>query len=141
MNPLDMANHHQVLAYGYELDGNDLKIHVYDPTWSGADEVISLNISDPNHATDVLFRWWKNMDLLGLLIASLGILHNLSSKLPHFLKLLLVLFLSPASLLSIVLKSLRASYKISKVNLILYHFLLVAQKQQFQVKSERLIID
>ena len=62
INASDMAHHHQVLAYGYQRNGNDLKIHVYDPSCTGgADEVISLNISDPNHTTDVSYSGGGNI--------------------------------------------------------------------------------
>ena len=30
-NPLDLGMNHQVLAYGYELDGTALTLRVYDP--------------------------------------------------------------------------------------------------------------
>ena len=51
---LDMGKNHQVLAYGYTLNGNDLVINVYDPNYPGNDNVtISLNIGDPQHTTDV----------------------------------------------------------------------------------------
>jgi hypothetical protein len=55
MNPSDMKHHHQVLGYGYQLNGNDLKIHVYDPNSPGDDIMISLNISDPIHTTNVSY--------------------------------------------------------------------------------------
>jgi hypothetical protein len=53
-NALDMGNNHQVLAYGYTLNGNDLVINLYDPNEQGDDNVtISLNIGDPQHTTEV----------------------------------------------------------------------------------------
>lgn len=53
-DPFKMGQNHQVLAYGYTLNGNDLVINVYDPNYPGSDNVtISLNIGDPQHTTDV----------------------------------------------------------------------------------------
>lgn len=50
----DLKNCHQVLAWGYDLDDNaNLNIHIYDPNYIGDDNVISLNIGDPNNNTAV----------------------------------------------------------------------------------------
>lgn len=38
-DPLDLKEDHQVLAYGYDLDGRDLTLHVYDPNLPGRDDV------------------------------------------------------------------------------------------------------
>jgi len=47
-NPLEMGRNHQVLAYGYDLEGSDLTLHVYDPNWPGADDVtLHLDVADP----------------------------------------------------------------------------------------------
>lgn len=44
MDPLDLKENHQVLAYGYELDGNRLTLLLYDPNRPGRDDVrISLD--------------------------------------------------------------------------------------------------
>jgi hypothetical protein len=49
-----LGENHQVLAYGYELDGDDLRIRVYDPNSPNDDRVaITLNIHDPQHTTPV----------------------------------------------------------------------------------------
>ena len=46
-NPLQMGRNHQVLAYGYDLDGSDLTLHVYDPNWPGDDDVtLRLDLAD-----------------------------------------------------------------------------------------------
>jgi hypothetical protein len=51
-----MGENHQILAYGYELDGHDLKLFVYDPNSPDDDWlVISLNIGDPQHTTQVSY--------------------------------------------------------------------------------------
>lgn len=53
-NPFEMGQNHQVLAYGYCLDGTDLTIRLYDPNYPNDDNVtISLNIADPQHTTPV----------------------------------------------------------------------------------------
>ena len=38
-NPLRLTGNHQVLAYGYELDGTAIRLRVYDPNWPGRDAV------------------------------------------------------------------------------------------------------
>lgn len=53
---LAIGQNHQVLAYGYELNGNDLTINIYDPNYPDNDDVtLSLNISDPWHVTPVTY--------------------------------------------------------------------------------------
>ncbi len=48
-NPLRLARHHQVLAWGYDLDGTRLALRIYDPNWPGDDEVtIALDLGDPD---------------------------------------------------------------------------------------------
>ncbi len=49
-NPSRLGENHQVLAYGYELDGDDLTLKVYDPNTdlAAADQVcLSLCLADP----------------------------------------------------------------------------------------------
>ncbi len=56
LDPTQMGNNHQVLAWGYKLDGTDLTIHVYDPNIPNDDSVtMSLSIADPQHTTDVTY--------------------------------------------------------------------------------------
>jgi hypothetical protein len=56
-NLTKMGENHQVLAYGYDLNGLDLKILVYDPNFPDDDDIsITLNIGDPMHTTDVFFH-------------------------------------------------------------------------------------
>jgi hypothetical protein len=38
-NPRDVGKNHQVLAYGYDLDGTDLTIWLYDPNYANRDDV------------------------------------------------------------------------------------------------------
>ncbi len=48
-NPLELTRNHQVLAWGYDLDGPTLVLRIYDPNWPGDDEVtITLDVSDPD---------------------------------------------------------------------------------------------
>jgi hypothetical protein len=54
-----LGDNHQVLAYGYELINDELTLYIYDPNYHGKDKVtMSLNISDPDHPTQV--RYWRN---------------------------------------------------------------------------------
>jgi hypothetical protein len=54
LNPFDLKHNHQVLAYGYDLDGPDLTLWVYDPNRPGDDRVtVSLSLGDPRRATAV----------------------------------------------------------------------------------------
>ncbi len=56
-NPAELGHNHQVMAYGYDLDGaGNLALHVYDPNTAQdqADTVtISLSLLDPEHATPI----------------------------------------------------------------------------------------
>ncbi len=48
-NPLYLTHDHQVLAWGYDLDGGRLALRIYDPNWPGDDEVtLTLDIGDPH---------------------------------------------------------------------------------------------
>lgn len=50
-DPFQMGRNHQVLAYGYELDGNDVTLDLYDPNWPLDDAVtLRFNISDARAA-------------------------------------------------------------------------------------------
>jgi hypothetical protein len=52
LNPGDLGENHQVLAYGYELEGEDLRILIYDPNCSDDDNVaIELNIGHPQNTS------------------------------------------------------------------------------------------
>lgn len=56
VDPGQIFYNHQVLAYGYELDGTDLKIFVYDPNFVENNNIaISLSIADPQHTTSVTY--------------------------------------------------------------------------------------
>ncbi len=54
LDPTQMGKNHQVLAYGYDLDGADLMIRLYDPNNPNDDTVtMSLSIAEPEHTTSV----------------------------------------------------------------------------------------
>lgn len=51
VDPQLLGHNHQVVAYGYDLDGSALTIRIYDPNWPGdATVTIRLDISDPKGA-------------------------------------------------------------------------------------------
>ena len=50
-DPRQLKHDHQVLAYGYDLHGEILKLRLYDPNQPGRDDVtLSLCIADPSRA-------------------------------------------------------------------------------------------
>ncbi|MGG3471453.1 hypothetical protein ABES02_28795 [Neobacillus pocheonensis] len=54
LNPFQIRKHHQVLAYGYDLNDNNLSINIYDPNLPSDDDVtLSLNIEKPDSKTIV----------------------------------------------------------------------------------------
>jgi hypothetical protein len=54
LDPFQMGDNHQVLAYGYDLDGTDLTIRLYDPNFQNDDSVsMSFSIARPDHTTPV----------------------------------------------------------------------------------------
>ncbi|MBZ5657073.1 MAG: hypothetical protein LAO56_17540 [Acidobacteriia bacterium] len=56
LDPTQMGKNHQVLAYGYKLNGTDLDIHVYDPNHPDDNTVkLSLSIADPQHTTTLTY--------------------------------------------------------------------------------------
>ena len=56
LDPTRIFDNHQVLVYGYELDGADLVMHVYDPNFENNNNIaISLSIADPQHTTPVAY--------------------------------------------------------------------------------------
>ncbi len=51
-----LGENHQVLAYGYDLEGDDLTLFIYDPNWHNRDDItLKLNVRDPEHKTDVTY--------------------------------------------------------------------------------------
>ena len=54
MATADLSRCHQVLAYGYDLDGAKLTIHIWDPNHpDDKSSAITLNIGDPKDTTPV----------------------------------------------------------------------------------------
>ena len=48
-NPLALTRNHQVLTWGYDLDGSALLLRIYDPNWPDDDDLtLSLNVSNPD---------------------------------------------------------------------------------------------
>ena len=50
---LHLANCHQVLAWGYDVAGTVVTIHLYDPNFLGDDQTITLDIANPDQATPI----------------------------------------------------------------------------------------
>jgi hypothetical protein len=53
-DPFDLKVNHQVLAYGYDLEGTELTLRLYDPNHPRNDEVtLSLSLANPSARTAV----------------------------------------------------------------------------------------
>jgi len=55
-DPSQLGKNHQVLAYGYELNGNELTVKVYDPNTepsSGDSVQLSLSLANPSGTTPI----------------------------------------------------------------------------------------
>lgn len=51
-----LGDNHQVLAYGYNLNGDQLSLHIYDPNKDEKDDVrLQINLSNPEHTTQVIY--------------------------------------------------------------------------------------
>jgi hypothetical protein len=47
LNPFNLTQSHQVLAFGYEVAGEAVTLRIYDPNWPGRDDVaITVSSSD-----------------------------------------------------------------------------------------------
>ena len=56
LSPFDLGKNHQVLAFGYDLIGSALTLHLYDSNNPNDDTVtMSLDIGNPDHTTDVTY--------------------------------------------------------------------------------------
>lgn len=52
----ELGENHQVMAYGYDLNGTDLTLYIYDPNYHNNDEInMQLSTADPQHATPVTY--------------------------------------------------------------------------------------
>ncbi len=56
----DLGGCHQVLAWGYDLDGTNLTIYIYDPDNTGDGNTITLDIGNPAHTTPISVSQWPN---------------------------------------------------------------------------------
>jgi hypothetical protein len=55
-NPANLARDHQVLAWGYDLDGERLTLHLYDPNWPLDDDVtLALDVGNPDGETALVY--------------------------------------------------------------------------------------
>jgi hypothetical protein len=51
-----LGENHQVLAYGYDLAGNDLTLFIYDPNTHDRDDItLKLDVGDPEHKIDIAY--------------------------------------------------------------------------------------
>ena len=58
-----LGENHQVLAYGYDLVGNDLTLFIYDPNFHDDNDItLKLNIADPEHKTLVTYSGPENVN-------------------------------------------------------------------------------
>jgi hypothetical protein len=55
----DLGQCHQVLAWGYDLDGTSLSISIYDPDFPGNTNTITLDIGNPAHTTPITVSNWS----------------------------------------------------------------------------------
>jgi hypothetical protein len=55
IDPFQLGENHQVLAYGYDLVADRLTLHIYDPNWPARDVTLSLSIADPNRPAPVAY--------------------------------------------------------------------------------------
>ena len=54
--PGDLGKNHQVLVYGYELEGDALKLMIYDPNAPGDDGAyLSVSLADPGLLSPVVY--------------------------------------------------------------------------------------
>jgi hypothetical protein len=52
LNPFRLTQSHQVLAYGYEVDGDTVTLRIYDPNWPSWDDIaVSFLEGDVQQAT------------------------------------------------------------------------------------------
>ncbi len=54
----NLSSCHQVLAWGYDLNGSDLTLHIYDPDNPGDNNTISLSIGNPSHPAPLTVSNW-----------------------------------------------------------------------------------
>jgi hypothetical protein len=47
-DPRKLSSNHQVVAYGYDIDGSQVTLRVYDPNWPGEEVRLGFDAGDPN---------------------------------------------------------------------------------------------
>jgi hypothetical protein len=55
-DPCDLGKNHQVLAFGYDLDGSDVSLHLYDPNYPNDDQVtLAFSTANPDMPTLITY--------------------------------------------------------------------------------------
>ena len=55
-DPRMLNQNHQVMAYGYDLDGTRLSLRIYDPNWPGDDQVtLTVDVADANSVVEPVY--------------------------------------------------------------------------------------
>jgi len=61
-DPSDIGKNHQVLAYGFDLDGTDLTLHLYDPNYPDNDQVtLALSTASSEAPTPITYSPAENV--------------------------------------------------------------------------------
>jgi hypothetical protein len=47
-DPRKLSSNHQVVVYGYHLEGSQVTLRVYDPNWPGEEVTLGFDAGDPN---------------------------------------------------------------------------------------------
>jgi hypothetical protein len=47
-DPRKLSSNHQVVVYGYDLEGSQVTLRVYDPNWPGEEVTLGFDVGDPN---------------------------------------------------------------------------------------------
>jgi hypothetical protein len=47
-DPRKLSSNHQVVVYGYDLEGSQVTLRVYDPNWPGEEVTLGFDAGDPN---------------------------------------------------------------------------------------------
>jgi len=55
----DLGRCHQVLAWGYDLNGSSLTLRIYDPDSISDQNTITLDIGNPGHTTPISVSTWS----------------------------------------------------------------------------------
>jgi hypothetical protein len=55
LNPIDWCDNHQVLAWGYDLNGTMVTLHIYDSNHPGQDVTLTFDTAHPANTTSVTY--------------------------------------------------------------------------------------